>query len=471
MRPSNVISVIGVLGVVACSHATAPAHQVPAPAPVHQDTSHAAAGRQQALPPDATPPKPYNQVITPGATTDSGVFTVHRSGEKLFYEIPEAMFGREFLLVADQRGTIRRVRRMDPARSVIDRARAFPRNVEVSALQTFEVDSVPGPAGNPPNRSLNSITMLMNYSMVLLPDKPMMARLCDDRVGYFSLSFEDYDEDRVPGPRRCFIQRYRLEPKDPTAAVSDPIKPIVWYIDPATPAKWVPWLIKGVEMWEPVFRAAGFSNAITARLPAASDSDFDLDDARLSTIRWLPSTIENAYGPRLSDPRSGEILNANIGFYHNVASLVEAWYWTQAGAADPRARQLPFPDSLMGLMLAYVATHGGGSDMRLRHRRVAATYYPVDSLRSRSFTCRMKGTSPSIMDYARYNYVAQPGDSACLMQGIGPYDYFAIDWGYRHIPAAGSPDAERPILDSLARLQDAQPWDRWIGDGEPGPPA
>src|SRR2546427_2750259 len=442
MRPSNVISVIGVLGVVACSHATAPAHQVPAPAPVHQDTSHAAAGRQQALPPDATPPKPYNQVITPGATTDSGVFTVHRSGEKLFYEIPEAMFGREFLLVADQRGTIRgvryageeisnrivvwermgnkvflrivsyamradstqpvaravrlsniapiimsfdvaswhqpdsnavievtklfttdvaelnlrqsgvRVRRMDPARSVIDRARAFPRNVEVSALQTFEVDSVPGPAGNPPNRSLNSITMLMNYSMVLLPDKPMMARLCDDRVGYFSLSFEDYDEDRVPGPRRCFIQRCRLEPKDPTAAVSDPIKPIVWYIDPATPAKWVPWLIKGVEMWEPVFRAAGFSNAITARLPAASDSDFDLDDARLSTIRWLPSTIENAYGPRLSDPRSGEILNANIGFYHNVASLVEAWYWTQAGAADPRARQVPLPDSLMGLMLA-----------------------------------------------------------------------------------------------------------------------
>ena len=560
MRPSNVISVIGVLGVVACSHATAPAHQVPAPAPVHQDTSHAAAGRQQALPPDATPPKPYNQVITPGATTDSGVFTVHRSGEKLFYEIPEAMFGREFLLVADQRGTIRgvryageeisnrivvwermgnkvflrivsyamradstqpvaravrlsniapiimsfdvaswhqpdsnavieatklfttdvaelnlrqsgvRVRRMDPARSVIDRARAFPRNVEVSALQTFEVDSVPGPAGNPPNRSLNSITMLMNYSMVLLPDKPMMARLCDDRVGYFSLSFEDYDEDRVPGPRRCFIQRYRLEPKDPTAAVSDPIKPIVWYIDPATPAKWVPWLIKGVEMWEPVFRAAGFSNAITARLPAASDSDFDLDDARLSTIRWLPSTIENAYGPRLSDPRSGEILNANIGFYHNVASLVEAWYWTQAGAADPRARQLPFPDSLMGLMLAYVATHEVGHSLGLRHNMVASTYYPVDSLRSRSFTCRMKGTSPSIMDYARYNYVAQPGDSACLMQGIGPYDDFAINWGYRRIAAAPSPDAERPVLDSLARLQDANPYFRWIGDGEPVDP-
>src|SRR2546425_2264470 len=280
MRPSSVISVTGAPGGGACPHATPPPHQAPAPAPVHQDTSPPAAGRQQA-PADAAAPNPYNQVITAGMTTDAGVFTVHRSGEKLFYEIPKAMFSREFLLVADQRGSIRgvryageeisnrivvwermdnkvflrivsyamradstqpvaravrlsniapiimsfdvaswhlpdsnavievtklfttdvaelnlrqsgvRVRRMDPARSVIERARAFPRNVEVSALQTFEVDSVPGPAGNPPNRSLNSITMLMNYSMVLLPNQPMMARLCDDRVGYFNISFEN----------------------------------------------------------------------------------------------------------------------------------------------------------------------------------------------------------------------------------------------------------------------------------------
>jgi len=549
------LCVLLTFGVVACTHPTSPARPAPAQDAAHQDTSRAASGRVQA--PEAAA-KPYNQVITPGAVTDSGVFIVHRIGEKVFYEIPPAMFGKEFLLVADQRGTMRgiryageeisnrivvwerlgskvflrivsyamradstqpvaravrlsniapiimsfdvaawhtggpdssavieatklfttdvpelnlrqsgiRPRRMDPSRSLVERARSFPRNVEVSALQTFEVDSVPGPAGAPPNRSLNSITMLMNYSMVLLPDHPMMARLCDDRVGYFSLAFENYDEDRVSGARRCFIQRYRLEPKDPRAAVSDPVQPIVWYIDPATPAKWVPWLIKGVEMWEPVFRAAGFSNAITAKLAPVDDPNFDLDDARNSAIRWLPSTIENAYGPRLSDPRSGEIMNANIGFYHNITSLVEAWYWTQAGAADPRARQLPFPDSLMGLMVAYVATHEVGHSLGLRHNMVASTYYPVDSLRSKTFTCRMKGTSPSIMDYARYNYVAQPGDSACLMQGIGPYDLFAIDWGYRRVPGATTPDAERPTLDSLARLQDSQPWDRWIGDGE-----
>jgi hypothetical protein len=351
------------LTVTALACASAPARQAPPPAPARQDTTRATnGGRQQ--PQDATAPKPYNQVITQGATTDSGIFIVHRIGEKLFYEIPQAMFGREFLLVADQRGTIRglryageeisnrivvwermgnkvflrivsyamradstlpvaravrlsniapiimsfdvaswhtpdsaavieatklfttdvaelnlrqsgmRVRRMDPARSLVERARSFPRNVEISALQTFEVDSVPGPAGGPPNRSLNSITMLMNYSMVLLPDQPMMARLCDDRVGYFNVSFEDFDEVRVMGPQRCFIKRFRLEPKDPNAAVSDPIKPIVWFIDPATPTKWQSWLIKGVEMGARV-PGRGIQQCHHRAVPTAADSDFD----------------------------------------------------------------------------------------------------------------------------------------------------------------------------------------------------
>lgn len=501
-------------------------------------------------------PRPYRQVITAQASNDSGVFMVHRINEKVFYEIPRAMFGREFLFVQDQRGTIRglryageevanrvvrwermgnhvflrivsyemradsnspvaravalsniapiiasfdvaawnpddsaavievtklfttdiqelgvraegvRVRRLDPARSVVDRVKAFPRNIEVSATQTFEVDSVPREFG----RNVNSLTMEMNYSMVLLPDQPMMARLCDDRIGFFNLSFEDYNQDRVMDAHRCYIARYRLEAQNPNAAVTDPITPITWYIDPATPAKWVPWLIKGVEMWQPIFRAAGWSNAIRALPAPTNDPSFDVDDARYNIIRWLPSTTENAYGPHISDPRSGEILQAHIGFYHNIVSLVEDWYWTQAGATDARARTVPLPDSMLGLMVAYVAAHEVGHSLGLRHNMVASAYYPVDSLRSRSFTCTRGNTSPSIMDYARYNYVAQPGDNACLMQGFGAADSFMINWGYRRVPGATNPDAERSTLDSIARLQETHPEFRWIGDGDPVDP-
>jgi hypothetical protein len=290
----------------------------------------------------------------------------------------------------------------------------------------------------------------------------MQPRLCDNRVGYFSVSYEDYGTDEARVPTRCYITRWRLEPKDPNAAVSDPVKPIVFYIDPATPPKWVPWIIKGVQAWEPVFRAAGFSNAITAK-PAptpAEDPDFDLDDARYSAIRWLPSTIENAYGPHVNDPRTGEIMQSNIGWFQNITSLLQAWYWVQAGAVDPRARQLPFPDSMMGVMVAYVATHEVGHTLGLPHNQLSSGLYPVDSLRSASYT-RKHGTSYSIMDYARNNFVAQPGDSAELMPKIGIWDYYVIDWGYRRIPGARRPDDERPLLDSLARLQDASPWLRF----------
>jgi hypothetical protein len=549
MRPVHLILILGALG---CSRGTSAGSQQPAPSRSTgpQDTSRAAGGRQAS---DPTAPRPYNQVITANAVTDSGVFLVHRIGEKLYYEIPRNMFGRQFRMVVDRRGTIRgigyageqiaarvvrwdrinnrvlvrmisyamradsglpvarsvdlsntppilksfdvaawsprdsnavievtslfttdvselnvrqlgvRVRRFDPARSFVERARSFPINVEVTALQTFEIDSLPGAPGAAAfDRSLNSMTIPTNFSMVLLPERRMQPRMCDNRLGYFSLGFEDYGADEPKVPTRCYITRWRLEPKDSTAAVSDPVKPIVFYVDPATPEKWVPWIIKGVEMWEPVFRAAGFSNAITAR-PAPTeqqDPEFDLDDARYSAIRWLPSTIENAYGPHVNDPRTGEILQSNIGWFQNITSLLQAWYWVQAGAVDPRARRLPFPDSLMGEMVAYVSAHEVGHTLGLPHNQLSSGYYPVDSLRSATYT-RANGTSYSIMDYARNNYVAQPGDNVQLMPKIGPWDFYIVNWGYRRFPGARRPEDERPILDSLARLQDAQPWLRF----------
>jgi hypothetical protein len=543
---SFAVALVSVLALAACARAGSTPPSAPAPrAQGRPDQAQGQAG-DSARP--SRGPRPYTQVITREAVTDSGVFLVHRIQDRLYYEIPRSMLGREFRLVVDRRGTVRgvgyageqisarvvrwdrlgnrvllrmvsyamradstlpvaravdlsntppiirsfdiaswspgdsnavievtslftsdvselnarqlgvRVRRFDPARSFIDRARSFPTNVEVTALHTFEVDSIPGAPGGRADRSVNSLTIPTNFSMVLLPDRPMQPRLCDNRVGFFSVSYEDFGTDRAKVPTRCYITRWRLEPKDPSAAVSDPVKPIVFYLDPATPPKWVPWLIKGVNAWEPVFRAAGFSNAIMAK-PAPTeqeDPEFDLDDARYSAIRWLPSTVENAYGPHVNDPRTGEILQSNIGWYHNITSLLQSWFWVQVGAVDQRARALPLPDSLMGQMVAYVATHEVGHTLGLPHNQLSSGLYPVDSLRSGSYT-RRHGTSYSIMDYARNNYVAQPGDDVALFPTLGVWDYYAINWGYGRIPGAANADAERAVLDSLARLQDERP--------------
>jgi Matrixin. len=291
----------------------------------------------------------------------------------------------------------------------------------------------------------------------------MMPRRADERVGYFSIRQVDYSTNEQRSAQRSYITRYRLEKKDPAAVLSEPVKPIIYYVDPATPEQWKPWVRKAILDWQPAFEAAGFKNAIIAMDPPANDPDWSAEDVRHTVIRWLPSTTENAQGPHVSDPRTGEILNGSVRMFHNVLNLQRDWYFTQASPLDPRARTLPFPDSLMGRLLEFVVAHEIGHTLGLRHDQIASSTYPADSVRSASWVHRM-GHSPSIMDYSRFNYVAQPEDNipvADLVPGVGPYDKFAMMWGYTPIPSARNSDQERPTLDRWARMQDTIPWYRF----------
>lgn len=366
---------------------------------------------------------------------------------------------------------------IDANRSFIERAVSFPDNVNVETTLTFNNPPAPaggGGGGNQPQRggfgqngtTAPSATVVMSYSFHKLPEVPMKPRLCDNRVGYFSMTVTDYTRNEQKATQRCFITRYRLEKKDPEAPVSEPVKQIVYYIDPNTPKQWVPWLIKGVNDWQPAFEAAGFKNAIVGK-EAPKDPDWSPEDARYSVIRWLPSTTENASGPHVHDPRSGEILNAHVQFYHNVMTLARTWYYTQVAALDPRARTFPLPDSLMGRLLEYVVAHEVGHTLGFQHNMKASSYYPIDSVRNASFVKRM-GHTPTLMDYSRFNYVAQPEDRidvADLVPKIGPYDIWATKWGYSPIENAATPDDERKILDQWAREQDTKPYLRFSTSG------
>jgi hypothetical protein len=368
---------------------------------------------------------------------------------------------------------------LDASRSYLDSARAFPTSLRVDAVHTYALSGLPpGMTSTPgmPTPPPRSATVTMAYSLVELPAKAMMPRLHDDRVGFFSVSRVDYGSPEHESKRERLITRWRLEKKDPAAAISEPLQPIVWYIDKATPTWLVPFVKKGVEAWNVAFEAAGFKNAVQAKTFPSKEEDpaFDPDDVRYSVIRWVPSPVANAYGPHLSDPRSGEILNADIVMYHNILQLQRDWYFTQVGPLDARAKKLPLPDDLMGELVAYVVTHECGHSLGFPHNMKASSTYPVEKIRDKAWLKEM-GHVPTLMDYSRFNYVAQPEDGIdpeLLRPKIGPYDIYAVKWGYQTIAGAKTPEQEQATLNAWALEQDKKPWLRFstpkAGGSDPG---
>jgi hypothetical protein len=360
-------------------------------------------------------------------------------------------------------------RGMDQSRSYLEKVVSFPENINAQLTMTYTSaagagDPTTGGRGRGGLRG-SSGTVVVFHSIVKLPEKPMMPRLADARVGYFSTSMYDYGRDENKSVERSYITRYRLEKKDPDAAISDPVKPIVYYVDPATPTKLIPWVKKGVEAWKAAFEAAGFSNAIIAKdAPTKEeDPDWDPEDVRYSVIRWLPSTEENAMGPHVADPRSGEILESDVQVYHNVQNLATMWYFAQAGALDSRAQKLPLPDDLMGQLVQFVISHEIGHTLGFQHNMKASSLYTVAQVRDKNWV-KENGHTPTLMDYARFNYVAQPEDGIAvedLVPKIGPSDKWATMWGYKPIPEAKTPDDEKATLNEWAREQETKPYLRF----------
>ena len=523
-----------------------------------QDPAPAAGPQQQTQSPEGqgTPQRrrarPYAQVVTDRAVTDSGGITVHRVEDRWLFEVPDSLLGRDFLLVTRIAGvpanfggflsagtsleervmrwerqrdrvilrTIAfdavaddslpiaisvasnnvgpilaafpieafgkdsasyvldvgsffsgdtpalsglspaqrrqfQVRRLDPARSFVTAVKSFPQNVEVRHTQTYDA------AEPPADRASGTISLEMRQSIVVLPKSPMRPRYADPRAGFFAVTRVNYGLDVQKADSQSFIRRWRLEPKDPAAyargELVEPVKPIVYYIDPATPTRWRPYVRMGIEDWQKPFEKAGFKNAIIAKDPpsAKDDPDWDPEDIRYSAVRWAASLVRNAVGPSTSDPRTGEIIESDITFYHNHMRSYRNRLLIETAAANPAARTLDIPEELMGETMRKVITHEVGHAIGLPHNMIASSSLPIDSLRSATFASRY-GVSLTIMDYARQNYVAQPGDKLApkdFVRRLGPFDDFIVNWGYRVIPEARTPEEERPTLDRWLREQ------------------
>jgi hypothetical protein len=339
-----------------------------------------------------------------------------------------------------------KVKKLDQSRSFINNIKSFPENIEVK--QDFTYD-----ASEPPSFSdTGSISLQMNQSMILLPEEPMTPRLNDPRVGFFTVSQIDYGSPKLKADQKRYIRRWRLEPKDPEAyargELVEPVKPIVYYLDPGTPENLQKYIKQGIEDWQKPFETAGFKNAIIAKDAPTPEEDpeFSPEDIRYSVVRYVASTTRNAVGPSVSDPRSGEIIESDIIWYHNHLRSYRNRYLLETGAANPSARTLDTPDEEIGEMMRMVIAHEVGHALGFPHNMAASYAYPVDSLRSGSFT-QKNGIAASIMDYARYNYVAQPGDENIrFIRQMGPYDHYAVNWGYRWLPNIQEPEDEKATL-------------------------
>tara|TARA_B100001094_G_scaffold305278_1_gene334983 strand:- start:840 stop:3056 length:2217 start_codon:yes stop_codon:yes gene_type:complete len=340
---------------------------------------------------------------------------------------------------------------LDSKLSFIESIRSFPLNIETKHIKTYKSS----------NSRNGQISMVLNNSMILLPKEPMKRRYFDQRVGWFTSAQTDYGIDNQEAETVRYLDRWRLEIKDEdidkfkNGELVEPKKPIVYYLDPATPEKWRKYLKDGIEDWNVAFEAAGFKNAVIVKYPPTKeeDPDWSPEDVRYSTVRYLASPSLNANGPHVSDPRSGEIIESDINWYHNVMKLLRNWYFVQTAAVNPDSRDVEFKNEVMGELIRFVSSHEFGHTIGLPHNMGSSSAYPVDSLRSATFT-KKYGTSPSIMDYARFNYVAQPGDEGVALMpsqwntpNVGVYDIYSVKWGYKPILDV-SVEEEKSILKS-----------------------